>query len=46
MVVLLLSLVLAQAISGLFIDDDIFTAGPYFGVLSNQAESVMVFISS
>lgn len=44
MVVALLSLVLLQAISGLFIDDDIFTAGPYFGVLTKQAESIMVFI--
>lgn len=44
MVVALLTLVLLQAISGLFIDDDIFTAGPYFGVLTEQAESIMVWI--
>jgi len=44
MVVLLLSLVLMQAISGLFIDDDIFTAGPYYGSLASGAEAVMVYI--
>ena len=44
MVILLLSLVLAQAISGLFIDDDIFTAGPYYGSLTKEVEALMVYI--
>lgn len=41
MVFALLALVLVQASTGLFIDDDIFSAGPYNGVLSSSLESLM-----
>lgn len=41
MVCLFLLLLLMQAVSGLFISDDVFTNGPYFGVLSNDLESIM-----
>lgn len=36
MVFLMLSLLLAQAVSGLFITDDVFTSGPYNGVLEGD----------
>lgn len=41
MVLALLLLIIAQAASGLFIDDDIFSAGPYNGVLSGELEALM-----
>lgn len=41
MVIALLVLILLQASTGLFIDDDIFSAGPYNGVLSSSLESLM-----
>ncbi len=40
-VLALLSLILSQAISGLFITDDIFNDGPYYGVLSDQYQDWM-----
>jgi cytochrome b len=44
MVVVMIMLVLAQAVSGLFINDDIFSAGPYYGTLSKEGEKLMFFI--
>jgi len=44
MVVVMIVLVLAQAVSGLFINDDIFSAGPYYGTLSKDGEKLMFFI--
>ncbi|MFT4652724.1 MAG: cytochrome b [Patiriisocius sp.] len=43
-VIVLLTLVLTQAISGLFISDEIFSDGPYFGVLSDSAQSIANFL--
>jgi len=40
MVIFILFMVLLQAISGLFIDDDVFSAGPYNGVLSSEFEKL------
>jgi len=44
MVVLMITLVSLQAISGLFINDDIFSSGPYYGSLSKEFEKVMFFL--
>jgi cytochrome b len=44
MVFLMLALVLTQAISGLFIDDDIFSSGPYYGSVSKEIENLMSFL--
>lgn len=44
MVLLMLFLVLLQATTGLFITDDIFSSGPYYGVLSKGVEDVMATI--
>jgi cytochrome b len=41
MVVLMLVLILVQAISGLFINDDVFSSGPYYGSISDSAGSLM-----
>lgn len=41
MVVVMLTLVLTQAISGLFIDDDVFSAGPYNSVVSGETAKLM-----
>ncbi|MGB3725898.1 MAG: cytochrome b/b6 domain-containing protein [Glaciecola sp.] len=43
-VVLLLSLVLTQALTGLFITDDIFSSGPYYGVLPAYWEDLANFV--
>ena len=43
-VLILLSLILAQSISGLFTTDDIFNDGPYYGVLNDFFQSVANFI--
>ncbi|MFT6248132.1 MAG: cytochrome b [Cognaticolwellia sp.] len=43
-VVALLSLILAQAISGLFTTDDIFNDAPYYGVLNNFWQAIANFI--
>jgi cytochrome b len=40
MVILMLLLMLGQATSGLFISDDVFSAGPYNGVFSEQVEKI------
>jgi len=44
MVILMIVLVSLQAVSGLFIDDDIFSAGPYYGSLGKDFEQVMSFL--
>jgi len=42
MIVMMLSLVLSQAISGLFMNDDIFTSGPYY---ESASEAIQQFMS-
>jgi cytochrome b len=44
MVVLMIVLVSTQAISGLFIDDDVFSAGPYNSIVSANIEKIMNFL--
>ncbi|WP_206482878.1 cytochrome b/b6 domain-containing protein [Thalassotalea sp. G2M2-11] len=43
MVLLMLLLILLQSISGLFMSDDVFSAGPYAGVLSGDMEGMVKF---
>jgi cytochrome b len=43
-IIVMLSLVLSQAISGLFISDEIFNDGPYYNVLSEQWQSIANFV--
>ena len=43
-VIALLSLILAQAVSGLFTTDDIFNDAPYFGMLNDSWQTVVNFI--
>lgn len=43
-VVAILTLLLSQAISGLFISDEIFTEGPYYGVLQGTAQDIANFL--
>lgn len=44
MVFTMLILVLAQAISGLFVDDDVFSSGPYYNAYGDEVDKVMAFI--
>ena len=44
MVVFMLSVILLQAVSGLFMNDDIFTSGPYYGTLNERLEAIATFI--
>jgi len=44
MVVLMIILISLQAVSGLFIDDDIFSSGPYYGSIAPATEKVMSFL--
>jgi cytochrome b len=44
MVIVMIGLVSLQAVSGLFINDDIFSAGPYYGSVSKEIEQVMMFL--
>lgn len=44
MVILMITLITTQAISGLFINDDVFSSGPYYGSLSNDLEKIMSFL--
>jgi cytochrome b len=44
MVVLMILLVSTQAISGLFINDDVFSAGPYNSVVPADIEKIMSFL--
>lgn len=41
MVLMMISLITLQAISGLFISDDIFSSGPYYGSMSSDVEKLM-----
>lgn len=43
-IVALLSLLLTQAISGLFISDEVFSDGPYYGVLGESAQNIANFL--
>ncbi|MFT4924454.1 MAG: cytochrome b [Phenylobacterium sp.] len=44
MVILMIMLLSMQAISGLFIDDDVFSAGPYNGSVGKDIVGLMAFI--
>lgn len=44
MVVLMILLISLQAISGLFINDDVYSSGPYYGSISNELEKIMRFL--
>ena len=44
MVFFMLTTILLQAVSGLFMDDDIFTTGPYSGSIDAKVESIFVYI--
>ena len=44
MVILMIVLVSIQSISGLFIDDDVFSAGPYNSVIPSDIEKIMSFL--
>jgi len=44
MVVLMIVLTTLQATSGLFINDDVFSSGPYYGSISASTEQVMSFL--
>lgn len=46
MVVFMLTLILSQAISGLFMNDDVFTTGPYYESVSGSTQKLMSFIHS
>jgi len=41
MVIAMLGLVLLQVVSGLFVDDEIFTTGPYFNTLGGEFDALM-----
>jgi len=43
MVVFMLVMILLQAISGLFMNDDIFTNGPYYGTINENIEALLIF---
>lgn len=43
MVIFMLFIILLQAISGLFMNDDIFTNGPYYGTINEEFEAVLIF---
>lgn len=44
MVILMIILISLQAISGLFINDDIYSSGPYYDSVSKEVEQVMMFL--
>jgi len=44
MVILMIALISIQAISGLFINDDIFSSGPYYGSIGKELEAIMSFL--
>ena len=46
MVIFMLMLLLSQAISGLFMNDDVFTTGPYFDSVDGATQKIMSFIHS
>ncbi|NQZ20668.1 MAG: cytochrome b/b6 domain-containing protein [Colwellia sp.] len=44
MVILMIMLISLQAISGLFINDDIYSSGPYNAIVTKDIEQVMAFL--
>ena len=44
MVVFMLTIILLQAVSGLFMNDDIYTSGPYYGTITGKLEDIAIFI--
>ena len=44
MVVVMLTLLLSQAVSGLFMNDDVFTTGPYYDSVSSSAQKYLAQI--
>lgn len=44
MVFMMILLISLQAISGLFINDDVFSSGPYYGSVSKEVEQIMMFL--
>lgn len=44
MVFFMLAMVLIQAISGLFVNDDVFSSGPYYNALGSNVDKLMAFI--
>lgn len=44
MVIFMLTLILSQAISGLFMNDDVFTSGPYYSSASSVVQNIMSVI--
>jgi len=44
MVILMIVLISLQAISGLFINDDVYSSGPYYGSISDNLEKIMRFL--
>ena len=44
MVFLMIFLISLQAISGLFINDDVFSSGPYYDSVSKEVEKIMFFL--
>ena len=44
MVIVMIVLIFIQALSGLFINDDIFSSGPYYGSVSSDIEKIMKFL--
>jgi cytochrome b len=44
MVILMIVLITLQAVSGLFINDDVFSSGPYYGSIEPSTEKVMSFL--
>lgn len=44
MVVIMLTLLFAQATSGLFINDDVFSSGPYYGAIGSTSELIMKYL--
>ncbi|GAB54730.1 hypothetical protein GPUN_0586 [Glaciecola punicea ACAM 611] len=43
-IIVLLTLILTQALSGLFISDEVFSDGLYYGVLGNRAQDIANFL--
>lgn len=44
MVFFMLITLFLQAVSGLFMNDDIYTSGPYYGSINSHVESILVYI--
>lgn len=44
MVILMILLISIQTLSGLFINDDVFSSGPYYGSISDNLENIMKFL--